>query len=711
MRPTSLSASSMDVKAGQGLPYWLQQALRDVYTNKPGLSDTAAAAPFLFSPSSVVEASSGGRRVIPPEQLPYLRELIRGILDGRDIVAAYNYALLALLGIFTLAHLLEKRRCRKRWRERRSREKHLQAVVRSGDAPSSSSSVSSGIGTPSGALKDSEPDLERLPLLSNREIRPAAAHAHAARLPKLLWRKLRCWMTYQPPPVPIVHRVLPSNGTSLFVLLWLALNAFFHLYQLPLQAKYFFCFADRAGYVFIVNLPLLYLLAAKNQPVALLTGRSYEALNIFHRRVGEWVCFEALLHLVGNLVWEFALQPAWLRREAGAWAYFTHPLVLLGLGAFASYELLFLTSLGSFRRRWYELFLASHVALQALALAFLYLHFFTARPYVLAALAIFVVDRLVWRLGLNSAAFTADAHVLPDGETIFVSIPEWWQEDRSSSLSLSRWRRLWPRTSIRHGWEPTDHVFLTVPALGRTHALQAHPFTIASAAPGRAAASKHASRRTDQARKPAALDLLIRSHDGFTADLLCYAHRHRHIPVRLDGPYGSRHALDMLRAAKHALLVAGGSGIAVTFPLAWALLCDRATTGDDDGDDGVTDTTKQGQADQRVSRGGQAVRMLWVIHSDEHRFWVPPARLEQLVAAGLELVVPPPTSEAGRPDVEGIVEGWMGEASRGVDESQNGEVAVVASGPDGLNRMVRNTCARAIGKGADVRLAVEKFGW
>lgn len=637
-----------------------------------------------------VEASRG-RLVIPPEEREYLRKLIWAILDGRDVVAAYNNALLALLGIFTIAHLLEKWRCRKRRLERRSREEIPSALPdatrernqhdpRDTSSPSSSSSVSSGVGTPSGALKDSETDLERLPLLRTWRKPPTSARSSIP-----IWAKLQQWLEYQPRPLPVVHRVLPSNGTSIFVLIWLGINIFFHLYQLPLHPKYFFCFADRAGYVFIVNLPLLYLLAAKNQPILLLTGRSYEALNIFHRRVGEWMCFEAVVHTAGMFIWEFCFQPDWLKGDGGWWAYVTHPLILLGFGALFAYELLFFTSLGSFRQRWYELFLASHVILQILALGFLYLHFWTAQPYVLTSLVIFVVDRVIWRLGLKSTSFTAETNVLPDGETIFMSM-EW---DLPASR---RWWILWPRKSIRFGWKPTDHVFLTVPILGRTHRLQAHPFTIASAAPESTVSQK------------ASLELLIRSHSGFTADLLCYAHRHRSIHVRLDGPYGSSHALDMLRAADHSLLVAGGSGIAVMFPLAWALLCENRAARDGAGTETV-DNTKQG----REGSGGQTVRMLWIIHSAEHRFWLPQKKIDQLLAMGLDLLIPPPTSEAGRPDVEGTVQGWIDDAC--IDGEYDRQVAMVASGPDGLNRMVRNTCARAIGKGADVRLAVEKFGW
>lgn len=688
----------MDTTSGRSIQDWLQQTLREAV----GAQEAC----------SILDVEASRRpRVIPPDKLPYLRKLIYGILHGRDVVAAYNYALLALLGILTVAHALEKRRCRKRWLERTSGGACavIAAEAAAGEnhdgstEASSSSSISSGTRTPSGALKDSDADVERLPLLRTRG-RPHAKTRPTA----LVWRKLQSWLEYQPRPLPLIHRVLPSNGISLFVLFWLGVNIFFHLYQLPLETKYFFCFADRAGYVFIVNLPLLYLLAAKNQPIAILTGRSYEALNIFHRRVGEWMCFEAFLHVAASFLWGLVLEPDWLRRRDTVWEYINRPLILLGLGAFVSYELLFFTSLGSFRQRWYELFLASHVVLQILALGFLYLHFFTSRPYVLASLAIFVVDRIFWRLGLKSATFTAETHVLPDGETIFMSM-EW-----SMPGPRSRWS-LWPRRNIRYGWQPTDHVFLTVPVLGRTHRLQAHPFTIASAAP-QSAASQTALQSPSgpiQAQQ-ASLDLLIRSHEGFTADLLCYAHRHRNIPVRLDGPYGSSHALDMLRASDHALLVAGGSGIAVTFPLAWALLCENSARRDDDDTATTTNNTKPRQDDRNSPNvphpsRHQAVRMMWIIHSDEHRFWMPQAKLNQLVAMGLDLVVPPPTSEAGRPDVDGLVERWLGEARTNGD--LDGQVAMVVSGPDGLNRMVRNTCAKAIGNGADVRLAVEKFGW
>lgn len=74
---------------------------------------------------------------------------------------------------------------------------------------------------------------------------------------------------------------------TLLVLALIALNVFYNLHGMPLSLQYAFALADRCGLLVSANLPLLYLLAAKTQPVKMLTGYSYESLNGFHRRLGE----------------------------------------------------------------------------------------------------------------------------------------------------------------------------------------------------------------------------------------------------------------------------------------------------------------------------------------------------------------------------------------------------------------------------------------
>jgi hypothetical protein len=685
-----------------------------------------------FCPDTPAALSEGDNDWMKdPEKVEYIRLLIEAIYEARAIVTCYNLALLLVLLVVAFWHWHESKRDRQKWQRLRGAE------IADG--------ISSSLGTPTvvDAVKNPDLDVERTPLLV-----PNRATAGRKKSSSTLGRAVRSWLTRQPAPLPVTHRSLPSNGTSLFILAWLGLNVFFHFFRLPLRRDYFFIFADRAGFVFIVNLPLLYLLGAKNQPLRRLTGYSYEALNIFHRRVGELMCFEAAVHLVGMLLWQFVLSPEWLLASRTARAYFTHPLILCGIGALAAYELLYFTSLASVRQRCYEFFLATHVFLQAAALVFLWFHFYTAQPYIALSLAIFLADRLVWRLSLKHADITADLVIL-DKDTYTLSA-NW--DIPSSDTPQPRGRRWWypffllPRNrSILYGWHPTDHVFLTVPSLGRLHALQAHPFTIASAAPGRHSAPLPSSHDTQTGGRRTSthawLTLLIRAHSGFTRDLLdhCMSQNIYRLPVKLDGPYGAppaQHgALSMLRASGCAVLVAGGSGIAVVFPLAWALFFQdhlfRSSASDDDGDDGDDNNGDfaspdddqcaadddddgkflslggSGQERRRIrGRMRRKVYLLWVTHSREHREWVAGFPLQELVERGLELVIPEPTAEAGRPDVKGMVSGWIGDAAE-----EGREVGIVVSGPDGLNRAVRNVVADEVGRGSKIRVAVEKFGW
>ncbi|KAK4185734.1 hypothetical protein QBC35DRAFT_502997 [Podospora australis] len=626
--------------------------------------------------SDVSTLSGEGGLPDDPEKLEYLRQLIIGIFVGRAVIASYNLFAVAAILVFTLLHWRESRRNWRRWREL------VSTKTRAGEedeaASSSSSTLSPGTATPV-TIKDI--DVERLPLLPTTTTKAK---------PSLI-NNLHSGLLYQPAPIPLINRVLPSNGTSLFILSWLALNVFLQLYLCPFHWNHFFVFADRLGFLFIVNLPLLYLLSAKNQPLLRLTGYSYEALNIFHRRVGEMMCLIGALHFLSMVIWQFFIAEDWLLASQSPKAYFTHPLILNGLAALGSYELLFFTSLGSFRQRWYELFLATHVILQIAALGFLWFHFYTSRPYVTLALVIFLVDRVVWRLTLKRVGMTADLTVL-DGETFLVSAN--WDISKKGSGK-----------GIMNGWEPTDHVFLTVPALGRGHSLQAHPFTIASAAPGRLVPASSGQGQDEEEReaKHAWFTLLIRAHDGFTSDLLRYAQQHTRVEVILDGPYGSPHALSMLRASRSVMLVAGGSGIAVTFPLVWALLHEDEppSSPSSSSSEDVKGVAVVGK--RRGQRERRKVHMLWVTHSRHHRNWIPADQLDELVARGLELVIPEPTAEAGRPDVAGLVGRWIDEA----DE----ETSVLVSGPDGLNRTVRNVCAGKVKEGRRVEVMVEKFGW
>ncbi|KAF2738154.1 hypothetical protein EJ04DRAFT_588997 [Polyplosphaeria fusca] len=596
-----------------------------------------------------------------PGKDPRFRALVEAVRYSRRFVLSYNLVLLFILAIFTAWNWCDKSLLQKRRKSLEAakdvpgRTPVLEAID---EAWSSSSSTVAGTITPSdGAPKALN---EETPLLQSRKPKSPG-----------IWKiylVLKSWIQYQPRPVPIIHKTLPPNSTSLLVLAFISLNFFYNFYNMPMNMRYLFVFADRCGLIFSANLPILYLLAAKNQPIKFLTGHSYESLNVFHRRVGELLCFEALIHLIGMfLTWYGLLRKLGFTLER----FIFNELVGLGLGTFAAYEILYLTSLGSFRQRCYEIFLALHIFLQIAGLILLWLHYHTSRPYVGVSLAIFLIDRLIFRIWLKSSTHAATLAVQDDDETIILS-SNWDISKRSSALSIN---------NMKNGWRPNEHIFISIPTLSKKHMIQSHPFTIFSAAP-----TDNTTSSTDTGPSHAWFSLLIRAQkdSGFTRTLLDYARTHQTTRIRLDGPYGSSHALDMLYSSNTAIIVAGGSGIAVAYPLLWALL-----------------NPPSDEQIGRPLRRRRKVRLLWIIHSALHKLWVPADKMQELQDWGLELLVPPPTSDAGRPVVTSIVGEW-------VDGARNG---VVVSGPDGLVRDVRNTCAAMVRQGVDVNVQVEKFGW
>ncbi|KAJ4346083.1 hypothetical protein N0V95_005699 [Ascochyta clinopodiicola] len=641
---------------------WMRDILRFALT-----ATASTVAPW---DSETFSTTAGRGKLVDPDDPgkdPRFRKLVEAILFGRRFLKTYNLVLLGVLFVFTAWHWSEKlvwRRTRKRSVAALSRRSHEE-----GEAWSSSSSTVEGNVTPPGLLKPynkaGNDAAETSPLLATSLRR----RRQGVWAPYYISKSI---LQYQPRPIPIINKTLPTNGVTLLVLAWIALTVFYNLYRMPLSFLYLFVFADRCGIIFISNLPLLYLLAAKNQPIKLLTGYSYEGLNIFHRRVGEVMCLEAFLHFLGMV----AVWYGMLRHLGFTLAKFLfNRVVLLGLAAFIAYELIYFTSLGSFRRRWYEVFLALHIILQVAGLVFLWFHHYTSRPYVGISLAIFLVDRLVYRLWLKSSTHAATLTVMEDDETILLS-SNWDVNTRSPALRLLS-------HNMKHGWAPNEHIFISVPALSRKHALQSHPFTIFSAAPN--------THRTTQANQGehAWFTLLIRAQaqSGFTAQLLNHARTNPQTRIRLDGPYGSSHALDLLRASSTAVLVAGGSGIAVAYPLLYALLQPSLQ-----------------DPETAMLQSRRNVKLLWITHSPSHRLWIPEDKLKELQDWGLDVLIPPPTALAGRPDVQSVVGEW-------VDAEGIGKTGVVVSGPEGLVRDVRNVCSSKIRIGRDVGLAVEKFGW
>ncbi|KIW07435.1 uncharacterized protein PV09_02275 [Verruconis gallopava] len=592
---------------------------------------------------------------------PFLEPKLR-IAWTREHLWMYNAVLcLFLFVIWLLRTVRVLRRRRKCYKSANTRDTSFDGTS------SDSSSTLTGTATPPEVLKSEHDDDEHKPLLQRTQNGRYRAWGH------ILRRRLRGFLMYQPQPLPYIGKVLPDNGTTLFVLGFVFFNFILASVHIPFESRMWLVFSDRCASLFAANLPLLYLLAAKNQPLKRITGYSYEALNIFHRRLGEMMCLFAFLHMASSFYIYFSMVKPILR--ICFWRFVNNRLILCGICALICYEALYLTSLSSFRKRRYELFLVLHVMLQVGGLGFLWFHYFSSRVYVLTSVVLFVVDRLVYRLILKSTSVEAGLEVLEDGETVMLSAH--WAITNTRPLVLGR-------HCVRNGWRPAEHVFITIPALSSSAILQAHPFTVASAAPDMTASMPHAW-----------FSILIRSHGGFSRDLLNYARQHRKVNVRIDGPYGTPEPLHMLEDSDHAIVVAGGSGIAVVFPLAWSLLQPLAS---DFSSDGPRPGPRRKGKQRKVS-------LIWIIHSASHLSWIPRDYLDELTDLGLHVRIPPPTATYGRPNVGLIVEDMVH------DDWKGGRAGVVVSGPDALNRDVRNACSRLVDEGFNVELTVEKFGW
>ena len=619
----------------------------------------------------------------PGPSSPAFRALIDGILYSRRFILSYHVVIACLVLGFTVVHWGTK--ARRLYKRRRTVEEHRSdsldystkdalkrdeyTIGREDDnsgGSSSSSSTLRGTASPPHALKPHGPSDEQSPLLSKSRNTDQPIHK------AWLANRTRAWLIYQPLPIPVVNKVLPSNAATLVVLALCAVNIFYTLYNVPFSLPLLFIFADRASLVFVANLPLLYLFAAKNQPIKFLTGYSYESLNILHRRLGEILCLLALLHSLGMIgVWYTLLRPTGF----GLARFLFSKIILLGIGAVVCYESLYLTSLGWFRQRWYELFLGLHIVLQVVALVLLWFHHHNSRVYVGIALAIFLVDRLVYRMTLKVKTIRASLRVEDDQETVGVCI------DTPLSTNKRTLRAIFG-SNISNGWKATEHVFLTVPALSRKHIIQAHPFTIASKPPAVNA-------------NEASLELIIRAQDGFSGDLLKYAKGHDTVSVRLDGPYGSQTAVESLQNSDISVIVAGGSGIAVAWPLVWSVL----------------DAQRSRDLEHQIQSSSQKrILFVWIVHKQSHLGWISQEKLNELQAQGVDTVTPPPTAENGRPDIRSIVDSWVSACDESLYGGR-GKIGVVCSGPDGMNREVRNTCSGLAQKGRNIHVDIEKFGW
>lgn len=265
----------------------------------------------------------------------------------------------------------------------------------------------------------------------------------------------------------------PSLGKSLALLLYFAFCAVLLLFGLGdrngLEGR-----ALRAGWVSLVQVPLLFLLVSRQSVLALLVGSSYERVNWIHRWVARVVFLTVTLH--GALFMAEWIPNSFFWREMDEMPNVPHGfyawVILLWTGISAS---------GPLRRLSHEFFVRQHVLSAALFLLFLYWHLpghhnFTA----VVAAAIFLANLLV----ATVAATYRNVHIplsLP-----LLSLEGGWQRPCSrhgrkfrlgyeaSATAVGEDVTVLDIKGVHFTWQPGQHVAVRVPRLG-FHS--AHSFT------------------------------------------------------------------------------------------------------------------------------------------------------------------------------------------------------------------------------------------
>ncbi|OAQ94006.1 metalloreductase [Purpureocillium lilacinum] len=332
----------------------------------------------------------------------------------------------------------------------------------------------------------------------------------------------------------------PPLGRVLFLLCYWAVIVAFMSWHAVIKDVYFW---ERIGYrnawVTIMQLPMLYLLSMKLNPIAWLVGSSHERINWLHRWIARTMFVTATVH-------GFHFWTEWVLADFVEYELSIMPLVRYGLGAWGVLLWSVVVGFLPIRRLAYEVWLLQHIVSSVVMLWLLYKHIPATAQYLLwMSISFLVFDRAARWLLL------------------------FWQNTRWGRLSTSScqgMKRIGHGVSLRamgdsvtavtikdvhFQWHAGQHVYLWIPRLGP---VEAHPYTIANA---------HQIKGTCCC---GSIQLIVRAHGGFSKRLHNYATRHpeRVLTGFLSGPYGAPPQWDVYETI---VLIGASTGASFTIPI------------------------------------------------------------------------------------------------------------------------------------------------
>lgn len=332
---------------------------------------------------------------------------------------------------------------------------------------------------------------------------------------------------------------VPPVGTVVLVvgyLAWVILLEFMN--NDILGAQHFTSLGVRAAWLAIAQVPLLILLAGKNNLIGMVTGVSYERLNVIHRWSARILLFLATLHVI-------FLHLAWNAYGLKNLEYSTDSCITTGYPVYVLLLWMNLSTLAPIRNLSYEFFVFQHIITFFGFIIAIMFHLpstaLYSRVYIYIPIGLFLVDR-----GIRSIRFA-------------------WNNTRPGCATVVALdggvTKITVKCTAITKWSPGAHVLLAIPKFGLG---QSHPATIASIP------SSHSGE----------LVFLLKGHRGFTDRLLKNATNSttallptsspsQAAPPKytalIDGPYGSSHS-DFC-SFDTVFLIAGSTGTTFTLPI------------------------------------------------------------------------------------------------------------------------------------------------
>ncbi|CAD6446682.1 93e6b732-17f6-428e-9f8d-d8e003f39abd [Sclerotinia trifoliorum] len=373
---------------------------------------------------------------------------------------------------------------------------------------------------------------------------------------------------------------IPPFGTIILLVLYLVWVVILEFANNNVPgAQHFTSLGVRASWLAVAQVPLLILLAGKSSPIGLVSGISYERLNVIHRWTSRVIFFLVTLHVI-------FLHLAWNAYDLGHLEYSTDSCVPTGWGAYAVLIWMNISTCAPIRNFSYEFFVVQHIITFFGFIIAVIMHLpdtaLYSRVYIYIPIALYIIDRMI-RTGRyawnNIHTPTATLTVLEGGVT-----------------------RVCIESKTVKKWTPGSHVLLSIPQLGL---LQSHPATIASTP------SSHEGK----------LVFLLKGHKGFTGRLLYAAEfstaSNSSWKALIDGPYGK--TVDYA-AFDTVVLISGSTGTTYALPI-------------------LLDIASRAQSARLPVR---RIVFVWIIKNTSWTSWIAEeltSAAEKLNAVGIELTI------------------------------------------------------------------------